>query len=209
MRRRPLLTAVAVGTGSVAGCFGKSSPLPPADGNDAGTAVPTPDPNGPPPESLACPPFAVDAGRVACSFGRTDTSVYPTVNRRTVRVYGDELAESLVVAIHNGSDGTLRNFNPHNPDLYAFVGGDSGEADGASEGPWWRLPRRDSGNGFVELGPGETVALNLGGPVQLDDRWGGGDRPWPGTYALVLDVPDPDSEDGWLACLAAFRLVAA
>jgi len=193
VRRRALLASVA--SAGTAGCLGDSRPRLRDDGD--GDASPAPDPDGPAPDGLVCPPFEVDTTRVVCSFERDGADVYPTVNRSTVPVRGEELAAPLVVTVHNDSGATLRRFNPNDPDLYAYVG------DGTDG--WSRLPRKTAGDGFVELEPGETVSWQVGDPSQFEstDR-----RPRPGTYAFVVEVPEPGGDDGWVACLAAFRLTA-
>jgi hypothetical protein len=137
-------------------------------------------------DDLPCPPESVDPAAAVCAHRADDP---PVVVRATERVAS--LGTTTRFVLTNATGARLR-FNPHNPDVYRYVGGSGDEYD--------LVERQPSGNGVVEVPPGGEHEWRLADLPQ-------GDRLSPGTFLFGVSVPTAGTMDvEWVTCLAPFRL---
>lgn len=182
-RRRLLVTLCAGAIGAIAGCSGDGdSSTPTAD-------VPTID-------EQDCPPYAIDLDGAVCSHTveSTNAAVYLDANPTTAVLSNGTPTSEITLTLHNESTTDLE-FNPHTWTISRRL--DSG---------WQPLEEEIAGDEKVTLAGGETYSWSFVEAVEsirtdptLD----------PGLYAAEIGVPDPRSNEAWLACIALVRLTTA
>lgn len=184
MRRRRFLATLGAGAmGAIAGCPGGSDPS-------------TPTADVPAIDDQDCPPYAIDLDGVVCSHTveSTNAAVYLDANQTTAVLSNGTPASEITLTLHNESTTDLE-FNPHTWTISRRV--DSG---------WRPLEEEIAGDEKVPLAGGETYSWSFVEAVEsirIDPALD------PGLYAAEIGVPDPESNEAWLACIALVRLTAA
>jgi len=182
MNRRRFLGLVGSGTAVVAGGCLESA-------DAAGTASRTPQPTA---DEQPCPPYPTDRDRTVCSHTVTsDTaSVYLTPDPRSSPLDDGTPVDEITLTLYNQSSTDLR-FNPHSWRIWHL-----------SDGDWSELDRQQSGDGVVTVAANGTDTWSFLETIETSQ-----DDPElnPGRYAAEIGVPDPDTADGWVACIALIR----
>jgi hypothetical protein len=160
-------------------------PSPPVRAN---TGVRGSDP--PPLDDLPCPPAELDPQTTVCPAERDDAPVVVRTNRRSI---SRREAESVRFVLENETGRELR-FNPHNPDIYRYVGE-----------KYDRLDRQSSGNGVTTVPSGGTYSWRLTDLAVFDQLSAGAC-----LFAASVRTAGAMSAD-WVTCLSLslspFRLV--
>lgn len=186
MDRRQLLAHVGAGTTvAIGGCLRFVGPT----DEPQGAGTPTAD-------IRPCPPYSVDRDRVVCSHTvDTDTaSVYLDPEPQTGTLAEDIPAEEITLTLYNQSATGLR-FNPTSWRIHHRADAD-----------WTELEREVVGDGVVTVPPNDTYTWSFLEAVESirDDP-----ELDPGPHAAEIGVPDPGSDDEWVACIALVRFKSA
>lgn len=195
MQRRALLASVGAGAiVGVSGCLVESGTS--DDPEDGDTPTDRTDTTSTDIADQPCPPYEIDRARTVCSHTvDTDSAaVYLEADRDRSTIANGIPVERIPLTLHNRSSEELA-FDPHS----------------------WRI-RYNDGSGWEEIQP----AVRRDGDRSLQP---GGEESWtfllavesvqegpeldPGLYAAEIDVPDPESPDDRIACIALVRLDAA
>lgn len=181
MRRRRLLATIGTGAvTAVAGCAG---------GSDATTPTgDVPTING-----RDCPPYPTDRDGAVCAHTvePTTAAVYLDAEPTAAALSEGLPASEITLTLHNESTSDVT-FNPHSWTISRWT--DAG---------WDPLDEQVTGDGVVTLTGGETRSWPLREAVAAIRTDPALD---PGLYAAEIGVPDPETEEDWLACIALLRL---
>lgn len=192
MNRRYFLAHLGAGTAVVAGgCLGSTDATGPEEPSRSpgatGTATGTPRPTI---EGQSCPPYATSHDRAVCSHTvNADTaSVYLTPDPQTSPL--DDGAPVNEITLHNQFDTDLR-FNPSTWRIWRLTDGD-----------WSELEKQWSGHGVVTVPADDTYTWSFMEAVKSIQEEPNLN---PGLYAAEIAVPDPDSINDWVGCIALMR----
>lgn len=179
---RGLGSAVALG---VAGCTDTAGDTDPEQGPGGSADAPL--------EDRACPPVRTDHDRAVCSHtvDTAEAAVSLDATPERAPLDGELPAEEIELRLHNQSTADLT----FNPNSWAVWYDDGDE--------WLKHVVEVSGTARVTVPAGETHLWTLRealGALSPDPSFE------PGLWAVVIGVPDPETTDAWLSCLALVRL---
>lgn len=186
MDRRHFLARVGAGTAVLAGgCL--------EDANAASDTTETPRPTI---DEQLCPPYTIDRDHAVCSktVDSDTTPVYLDVAPRSSTLDDGTPAEETTLTLYNQSDTDLR-FNPH-----------SWRIRHLSDDDWTALNQQLVGDGVATVSAGTTHTwsfVEVVASIRDDSELN------PGLYAAEIGVPDPVTNDEWIACIALVRFEAS
>jgi hypothetical protein len=116
--------------------------------------------------------------------------VYLTPDPRSSPLDDGTPVDEITLTLYNQSSTDL-GFNPHSRRIWHL-----------SDGDWSELDRQQSGDGVVTVAANGTDTWSFLETIETSQ-----DDPElnPGRYAAEIGVPDPDTADGWVACIALIR----
>lgn len=210
MNRRSLLALVGAGSlTAFMGCLeGTETPADeeeaasPSDGSTEGTGststdsvedTDTANPENTDLDEQSCPPYETQRDRAVCSHTvNTDTAtVYLDADPNKSGLTDGKPDGEITLTLHNQSSSDLT-FNPNSWEIGFNRGSE-----------WEEFQRQKSGDGDVTVPADETHSWSLMDAVESIQ-----DNPdlEPGVYAAELGVPDPETSDEWIACIALVQL---